>query len=232
MSNNHRNGQSTQSTDQQITSQIEQHNGSEGDQQQAAQPSEQQRGQQNNHHPQQPANRSTSEQPKYPSGEILFSAIQREYDKEDERSKTLDSRVGILITLSAALLAFVSTYIKIPDFKKIKVETVYDALPYAIFVVLLYTTMLILVFSLIYSVRIITIRSYKRVKLEDFEKPINLQAKPDVIASALITIYRKNIEHNQAINDDKVKMYRRATYCITAAIILAIVVYMVSVGLS
>ena len=169
---------------------------------------------------------------KFPSAELLFSAIQREYDKEDERAKTLDSRVGILITLSAALLAFVSTYIKIPNFKKLKIDTLYEALPHTFFILLLFVTMLILVFSLIYSVRIINIRSYKRIKLDDFEKPINLKGNPDIIASALITRYRRNIEHNQAINDSKIVMYRRGTYCITAAIILAVIVYMLSINLS
>ncbi|PFE33927.1 hypothetical protein CN270_11440 [Priestia megaterium] len=168
----------------------------------------------------------------FPSAELLLSAVQREYDKEDERAKTLESRVGILITLSAALLAFVSTYIKMPNFKKLKISNVYEALPHTFFISLLFLTMLILVFSLIYSVRIINIRSYKRIKIDDFEKINNLEDNPDIIASALITRYRKNIEHNQAINESKIVMYRRGTYCITASIILAVILYMLSLSLS
>ncbi|PEX09615.1 hypothetical protein CN454_22715, partial [Bacillus cereus] len=165
----------------------------------------------------------------FPSAELLFSAIQREYDKEDERARTLDTRVGILITLTAALLAFIPTYINIPDLKKVKVDNVLNALPYVVFILLIFITILFLVCSLVYCLRVIGTKSYKRVALTGFDKNQNLTAPNSVVAYGLIKIYRQNIEHNQVINDKKMELYKRGVYSIAAAILSAVVIYILNI---
>ncbi|MGG3470778.1 hypothetical protein ABES02_25275 [Neobacillus pocheonensis] len=169
------------------------------------------------------------QQQSFPSAELLFGAIQREYDKEDERASTLDTRVGILTTVTAALLAFIPTYISIPDLKKVKVDNVLNALPYTFYFLFIIITILCLVCSLVYCLRIIGIKTYNRVDLSGFTNPGNIAAPTDVVAKALTITYRQNIEHNGKVNDQKVKLYTRGVYCIAAAIISAVIIYIFNI---
>ncbi|MFD4491633.1 hypothetical protein [Lysinibacillus fusiformis] len=168
---------------------------------------------------------------KYPSSELILECIKREHDKEDERAKTFDSRVNILITLSAALLAFDSAVLK-PKLKGVNVSNLFDALPYATYIILLLITMGTIVITLIFAVRIIGVRTYKKIRTEDFNKDTILKSENDIVAVALIKIFCDNIDHNSDINNKKAKLYQMANYFIITSVILSIILYIMNLIIS
>src|SRR5690625_4786934 len=85
-------------------------------------------------------NRFNNHTIKYPSSELLLSALQLETEKENERSKNLETRVGIFISLAGIMIAFISSFLKIPNLKEIKIQSVYDAVPYTILLIVLTIT--------------------------------------------------------------------------------------------
>ncbi|MCP3032623.1 hypothetical protein LF817_14955 [Halobacillus sp. A1] len=168
---------------------------------------------------------------KYPSSELILSAILREYDKEDERAKTLDTRVGIFISLSGALLLFISSYVKLSLLIDTQVNSVYGAVPYAFYLIFTISSLILLVASVIYFLRVVSIRNYERVGLEEFKQEENNKANQDVVAYSLIKIYCQNISFNSKVNDEKVKLYKKGIFSIALALILTVPLYIISINL-
>lgn len=167
----------------------------------------------------------------YPSSELILSAILREYDIEDERARSLHTRVGIFISLSGALLVFISSYVKLSLLNEIQVNTVYQALPYALYLIFTISSLILLVASVIYFLRVISIRSYDRVELEEFKKEKNNKANQDVVAFALIEIYYDNIRFNSKVNDEKIELYKKGVFSIALALIITVPLYIISINL-
>jgi hypothetical protein len=166
----------------------------------------------------------------YPAAELVLTTIQREYDLEESRARTLDSRVGIFIPLSSAILVFIASYIKIPNSSNIAVHTVLDALPYVLALLLGALSILCFLIATFYFVRVVSKHKYNRINLEGFNDDAMLALSKDFVAVGLIEIYKKNIEHNVSVNDRKMSFYQIGVYLISSALVLAIIVYLIDIS--
>lgn len=168
---------------------------------------------------------------KFPSSELLLTALQIEYDKEDERAKNLDTRVYIFFTLAAALLAFIAQILKIKNIINIGVDNVRESIPYVFYLELAILAPLLLMIAIILFVRVVSTRTYKRINLDSFENEANNKCQKDVVAFGLIEIYKKTINHNIGVNDKKIKLYKWGVYLITISIILIVITYIISINM-
>lgn len=165
----------------------------------------------------------------YPSGELLLSIVQKEYDYETTRKTVLETRTGILITLAAAILTFTFSNIKLP-----KIRTPINEFSTLIFYVSYFligvTAVVTIGISLCYLLRVLFIAKYKRLDTTD----INTQTaagNPDVVATALTKQYEKILRHNHNVNNDKMILYRKGTNCLIIALFASVILYGIALNL-
>ncbi|MEH7483965.1 hypothetical protein V7157_23440 [Neobacillus drentensis] len=166
---------------------------------------------------------------RYPSGELLLTVIQNEYNYEDVRKNALETRSGILLTLAAVVLTFIFSNIKMPKIKTPIAD--YSSLvfyvSYFLVAVLAVTTILISVF---YLIKVIFITEYKRFEINDITWE-TVEKEPDFIASSLTEKYKQIINWNHKVNHNKAVLYRKGTYSLIAAIFFSVVLYGLSLNL-
>lgn len=156
----------------------------------------------------------------YPSANLLHETIQREYDIEDDRSKTFDTRVGIFVSLAGAILAFMATSIKFPDIKNIKIDNVYQAMPYAFFVIFLSIAFLMLIASFLCFFKVVSIHRYLRIGLEDLSNENNSRAQVDVVAMVLVGKYYECLIHNGKVNEAKSRFYQWGVFLVLGSLVM------------
>jgi len=166
---------------------------------------------------------------KFPSGELLLSVIQKEYDYELSRKSTLETRAGIVLTIIISMLTFAVTKIKI-DFSALSISNVS-------IVVLLFTFLLATIFcvvSLFLSITLLTnvllTKEYSRLDLKDFKEEYGEYAK-DIIAMALTEEYKSIVTANQIVNNLKAKHYKTGVYASVCFIVSAIAIFLLSVNM-
>lgn len=164
---------------------------------------------------------------KYPSAELMLAAIQREYEYESNRVRSLESRTGIFLAFAGALLVFFSSSLKPINLKEIEVDSLSQAFPFILMIGLIFLTLLILILSVIFFVRVISIQTYKRLSLNGFIKE-NTKSNPDIIAMEIMIDYQKVVSHNSRVNNKKIELYKKGLYLILMAIIMTAIVYSIN----
>ncbi|WP_416420561.1 hypothetical protein ACLZHR_09625 [Priestia aryabhattai] len=170
------------------------------------------------------------QQERFPSGEILLSAVQKEYDYEQARKVALETRAGILIPFAAAVLTFAVSYIKISDLKKIKIIFVTDAFLYFFYLLLALIAIASLIVSLFFLMKVFIASKYNRLSIGEFDMNYGMEKK-DEVAIALASKYRDIIHHNQKVNNKKTKDYQIGVYAILISTITTILVYGISLNI-
>ncbi len=163
---------------------------------------------------------------KYPSGEILLSIAQKEYEYEIARKTAVETRAGVLITLLVAIVTFgVSTLgppvIQMP-IKSIKVIILYSC--YYTLAILAIGT---IVFSLYKLLRVFLIDEYRRLDITNFNRSMG-EFNKDVSAMAIAEKYCEIVNYNQNKNDIKIKAYSVGVYSVIASIFLTLIIYGIS----
>lgn len=168
---------------------------------------------------------------KFPSAELMLSVLQKEYDNEAEREKSIESRTGIFMTFAGAILAFMPSTIKLPNVYKIQVKNLLEALPYCTLIILTVITFSTLVFSIICFIRVVSVKEYRRLTLDGFNES-NAVYKKEYIALALMKEYQIVVKHNNSTNDKKIALFKRGIYCILIALVLLVIIYFISIFLN
>jgi len=167
---------------------------------------------------------------KFPSGELLFSVIQKEYDYEQARKTAMETKAGILIPFVVAVLAFVVSYIKISNFTKHKEYSLLEAFIYISYVFLIIVTVLSVIVALIYLMKVFITYEYKRLSISEFNMDYAKNPK-DAVVIALATRYKEIIEHNQGVNNNKTNYYQIGVYATLISTISTILVYGISLNI-
>ncbi|PEV97706.1 hypothetical protein CN428_24485 [Bacillus cereus] len=166
---------------------------------------------------------------KYPSGEMLLSIIQKEYDYESARKSALETRSGVLITLAAAILTFTFSNVKLP-----KIKTPINDFPSLIFYVSYFliavVSVVTVVISLCYLMRVIFIAEYKRFETETLNTR-NGKFQPDIVAMSLTEQYQEIISHNQLANNKKTDLYRKGTNYMIISLFASVILYGIALNL-
>ncbi len=171
-------------------------------------------------------NQRSKDNTRFPSGEILLSVLQKEYEYEADRFRSLESRTGIFMAFVGAVLVFFANTIRIQHFN-MKVETVLQALPYVLLILFSILTLLSLFISLLYFIKVISIQTYKRLSLDGFTES-NATYDAEIVSTALMTEYKKIVEHNNEANNKKVKCYKIGVYYILVSLVFMAISYILS----
>ncbi|MDO8160452.1 hypothetical protein FKQ51_24680 [Bacillus toyonensis] len=166
---------------------------------------------------------------KYPSGDLLLSIVQKEYDYETTRKTVLETRTGVLITLAAAILTFTFSNIKLPKIKT-PINEFSSLIFYVSYFLIGATAVITIGISLCYLLRVLFIAKYNRLDTTD----INRQAAgsvPDVVATALMEQYEKILRHNQNVNNDKMILYHKGTNWLIISLFTSVILYGIALNL-
>lgn len=176
-------------------------------------------------------NNSGTNTPEYVSAQLMLGVIQSEYNYETDRSKSLESRTGVFIAFNGALMAFMPTIVRIPSIKTIKVNNVIDAIPYTLFILVIILTFASLMASIVYFIRVIFVKEYKRLSISGFNETNALYTN-DKVAMSIIKEYGQVISFNKTVNNGKVELFKKGIYCILVALLFMITAYIFSLVLS
>ncbi|MGD7054762.1 hypothetical protein [Sutcliffiella horikoshii] len=174
--------------------------------------------------------KKSSEELKYPSGELLLSVIQKEYDYELTRKTTLESRAGIVLTLSISILTFIVTNINIDKLFLLDTSKVDAVVLITLFLIITLIAICSIVTSIFFLIRVLLTYEYRRLELKDFNKEYGVYEK-DIIAMALTEEYRNVVSANQKVNNDKTNFYKIGVYSAISLVISAILMYILSLNM-
>lgn len=170
-----------------------------------------------------------NEEKQYPSGEFLFSVIQKEYDYETARKNALETRSGILITLAAAILTFVFSNIKIPKIKA-PIDNFPNLILYVSYFFIAIIAIASVIISLCYLLRVIFIAEYSRFDIDSITKN-TAEMEPDLVAYALSKKYQEIINDNHKTNHNKAVLYRKGTNYLITSLFASVILYAISINL-
>ena len=156
---------------------------------------------------------------KYDSIDILLDIVKKEYDVENDEKQSIDSRTGILITLTMATIVFIfNNANNIIHIVTDKGETYF----YALYVILVLAVSGIFI-GLLKFVTVASINGYAKVNMRDIFYQITLGK---VNASMLAYIqYEKIVDTNRDINRNRYKILKEGITFLKWAVLLFGVVY-------
>jgi len=160
-----------------------------------------------------------------PSGDLVLSILQREFDIERERKSALETRTGILLTLTFAILTISISNIKIP--KILNIEDSKIMMLYFIYVLLLFILFVFSVSSIFFFIKVLLLDKYKRMDVSTFNERLALHEKKATLP-ILIDKYREYIIFNQKTNDRKYESYKKGTISIIITFSLSVILYTIS----
>ncbi|KJS20288.1 MAG: hypothetical protein VR72_15100 [Clostridiaceae bacterium BRH_c20a] len=163
---------------------------------------------------------------KFPSGKILLSVLEKEYEYEADRFRSLETRTGIFMTFVGAILVFFASTIKIPNLN-VQVDSVLQALPYVLIIIFSILTILSLFISLTFFIKVVSIQTYKRLSLEGFTEN-NATYEEGLVSTSLMIEYKSIIKHNNEANNKKIRFYKTGVYFILISLVLTAVSYILS----
>lgn len=161
-----------------------------------------------------------------PSAKILLSVLLKEYGYELDRGKQLETRTGVFLAFSGAILVFIASNVKSSN---IVPKTLFQILPLYVFVLIfLVITLICLLGSIICFIKVITTKTNLRLGLDSFsienvKKTTSYSEEESALV--LITKYKKLIEHSTSVNDERVKWYERGINFILPAVIFTVLTY-------
>ncbi len=156
---------------------------------------------------------------KYTSSKLLLEYISKEYDKEDERSKNIDTRISIFITISTLFLGYIFS-----DNRNSSLSTLTTNYKlYAVYVILYFLCSIIVLSSIFSFVSVVYKKNYRRINIRVFDD-IDLNNEYEgKSAYELIRGYKEAIEVNNKINDLKVKRYTIGLILIIVSIVFFVI---------
>lgn len=158
--------------------------------------------------------------------EILLSTVEKEYDKEIDRVKTLDTRTNIFVTLGGVLLVYLPGNIKSLCNLNQPFTTIIGAIPELLKLLLLLSIFISLILSFIFFSLVISLKEYKRISDEIFDE-CNFKYSKRYCAETLILMYKKVLEENSKVNELKSKYYKRGFYLMMVALALNVIAYII-----
>ena len=165
----------------------------------------------------------------YPSGELLLSVVQKEYDYESARKTALETRAGILITLAAVILTFTFSNVKIPKIKS-PIEEFSTLIFYVSYFLIGIISIATIIVSLFYLLRVIFVSEYRRFETSTLNDE-NASYMPDIVATALTKQYHEIISINHKANTQKTELYIKGSNYLIIALFASVLLYGLALNL-
>lgn len=156
---------------------------------------------------------------KFPSSKIMLSVIQKENDLEVDRKKALEVRVTPLLALSGVLLLFFTNKADLSFLRSTNDQNYMEN--YIVFTLFFIAPLILLFTSILYFVRVLATKEYKRLGLDGFKEEAAVMAEDD-IAMKLIIQYRELLKYNSQGNEKKPILFMRGIYSLIVALVLIV----------
>lgn len=161
----------------------------------------------------------------YRSSSLLLEHMAKEYDKEDERSTKIESRIPIFITIAT----FFGAYIFNEDSKKFKELFNLGQGLYTIYTIVYFICIASLIISIVIFGVILSTKKYRRIESSIFLiKEINKE-EINKTAFELMRGYQEALENNIKINDNKVKLYNNAIRVLSVSAISYLIIKILNI---
>ncbi|QXE19531.1 hypothetical protein [Clostridium sp. 001] len=163
-----------------------------------------------------PKKNNTNVNSEYLSSKLLLEYISKEYDKEDERSKNIESRIPVFITISTFFLGYIFT----SNSNSVVSNIAKNYKVYTIYIMLYILCAIAVLASMFMFIWIMFTKKYIRIAIDIFQdRDLNKQIEGKC-AYALILGYTEALQQNIKTNDLKVRFY-------TAGIILKLFLFLI-----
>lgn len=140
----------------------------------------------------------------FTAAKTVLSVMMDEYTKERERSAIIDNKAIVLITIIIALLTIYVPIIPFDRIVSIYNESSREVLIFLTLAILLFIAAIIItIVAFIKLIKIVKMKSYQRVTIEDIANTEALQCAEDEAEKALCVHYKDLIIENAKINDQK-----------------------------
>ncbi|PYE49779.1 hypothetical protein HUB98_09400 [Paenibacillus barcinonensis] len=163
----------------------------------------------------------------YPSADLLLSIVQREYDIENNRKATLETRAGILIPIIVTLLTFLISFFKFESLTKAKINYAFESFIYNAYILLLIISVSLLLISLYYFIKVLSVNKYERLSVDDIEES-HARVEKDILTLAYALKYKDVLKGNSPLNETKAIQYQKGCYCTVGAVLPALVMIIFS----
>lgn len=160
----------------------------------------------------------------YYSAKLLMSMAQKEYDIENDRRKTLDTRIGIFISLTSALLFFIMNNITQVTVYSEHFKLINQVVLYVFFIISLICLIFSLLISLYFYIKVISTTKYKRLDIEEFlDETKNLE---NTFAQVITIVYKDIIKYNRRENDIKFEYFKKGLVALKISLSALVVTYL------
>lgn len=154
------------------------------------------------------------------SSEILFHSAIEEYKVEDDKRKTIDTRIGIFIPIALALLMYGLNNVwmyEVPIDESLPLLMSGVCWLYLISICAIILFNLISIFFMLYAA---SASEYKRLDMVYLVN--NTNYSKDVFCLTMSAIYTDAITHNRGVNENKIVIVQRGIYCIVGSLITSV----------
>lgn len=166
---------------------------------------------------------NTNLQEQYYSSKILMAIAQKEYDIENDRKKNLDTRTGVFISFTSALLLFLAQNIMQLTIWSEKFTSIQQTVMIVFYIVSLLFLFSSLSVSLYFYIKVISTTQYQRLNISNF---LEATKKPEnIFAQALTRVYNDNITYNRKQNDLKIEYFQKGIFSMKISLVSLIFMY-------
>jgi len=157
----------------------------------------------------------------FDSAELSLSVVTIEYNTENERSNTLTTRSGLLLSVMVVAATFILQNIRF-DMLIRQNSLFMDCFRFCAFFVTTIFCLIGVVASLILLIITVITKSYERIDCKAFDSDRTLSFKKDKVAASVIKVYINVIQKNSERNKTKAKLYNAGALAGVAGIFLAV----------
>lgn len=149
--------------------------------------------------------------PAYPSSQYLLGLLMDEYKYEQDRSGSVDNRVGILLSAVAVLMSFYLPALKMRqamDRMALPIDIAYSLM----FLILVVISIVLALSCIILLCSAYIGRNYQRFDFTVINDPSIQQHKPDILARDLINVDISILLNNRKLIDTKYKVFEKGLF--------------------
>lgn len=170
---------------------------------------------------------SKNEQKQYPSTDLLLNLCINEYQKETQRTSSIDTKTNIFLTLSTALYAF---FIPLSDLKNVyAIEySIKNSVVALMITFLVITSFISLLTATIIFISVISSRKYKAIDVHSLLKYADKEREKTSVV--MCRLYDTAVLFNRQLNEKRMKLFKTGVISILFCIVLTTVAYILKVN--
>lgn len=162
----------------------------------------------------------------YPSATLLLDVAIKEYDLDENRKTSIESRAGIFLAFVGSLMVLILSVLDKPEMLSSK-DIGYESAIKLINLMFYFAIVMSLLITVYYLIKSLSTRDYKTMDYSSFSRE-NAVYELDDVAQALMLGYQEALIHNKDQNDSKVKLFGKGIRYFAISLILIVIYYSIN----